>query len=257
MGHEIHITKGPGFGAAGGDPITDAQWTEVVGTHDAIEVRKPGSRFGRLGGRPLVFNAGLIAATSPDEAAMAMLQTIARSLEARLFGEDGTEYGLGVLGAVRSRLRTAFPRLDTSPLAEDAAASLQRVADGDPTGDRAVLEQAVDACAALEGAAAEIGLSYLIVRAVEAGGQPPASSTSVAAALVPRAPKRLDTFRRAPTEAWVAEVEALAKLMASRPGHYVVRKCPQCGAKNRVVLFAPQGRRATCGKCKTALGEAI
>jgi hypothetical protein len=184
-----------------------------------------------------------------------MLRTIAESLEARVFGEDGLEYGVDILGEVRAVLATGLPELDTSMLTDRIAQQLATVGAGDPTVAETVRKQAVIDCSRLEGPLAEVGLSYLACRAVESGGKPPATSTCVAAHLTRHASWRLARFRSEPTAGWVAEVEALAKLVAKKPGAYVVAACHKCGAKNRLPLFPPPDKQPKCGRCKTLLAE--
>jgi hypothetical protein len=38
----------------------------------------------------------------------------------------------------------------------------------------------------------------------------------------------------------------------TRPPHFI-RACADCGAKNRVPLFPPDGQRPKCGRCKTEI----
>lgn len=250
MSHEIHLTRGPGFGAPGEQPLTPADWEALGSAHPELVLTRPGSKFGRIGGRPVVFNAGIISVTSPDEASFAVLRTIAGSSRARIFGEDGLEYGLGTLEDVRCKIDEAFADLDATTLGSKRSQQLADVSDGGGCTSADQLRGAVGDCCQLEGASAEAALAYLCSRAVEAGGDPPATSTVVAAHLVHHAPARLQAFRSEPTDGWVAEVEALAKLLVAKPGAYVIRKCHQCGTKNRRPLFAPEDQQPKCGRCK-------
>lgn len=86
-----------------------------------------------------------------------------------------------------------------------------------------------------------------------AEAQPAPPPTCAAAHLFRHDPARVDGFRRPPTSEWVAELEKLAKQVEKKPGAYVLRRCHECGAVNRIALFPPPQQQAKCGGCKTAL----
>jgi hypothetical protein len=253
MGHEIHVTRGEGFGVAGARPITAEEWQEIVGSQPALVVSKPGSMFARLGARPVVFNAGVIAATSPGHAELEVLRSIATALGARLFGEDGSELGLSPLTEVRRVVHKAFPGLDVSALTEPIAHDLGIVADGDPVVPREDRQRALQACCDLDAAPAKAALAYLLCRAVQSGGRPAPTLTCAAAHLLRHDAARLEGLRRVPTKAWVEELERLAKQVEKKPGQYVIRRCHACGASNRIPLFAPAEQQPKCGGCKAYL----
>jgi hypothetical protein len=253
MGHEVHVTRGARFGDAGAEPITAEQWRAVVASQAAITAKGEPSSFARLHGRPIVFNAGLIAVTSPDAESFATLQAIAHELRARIFGEDGVEYTGSVQGEVHRTITAAFADLDVSGLGESTARELALVSDNDPAVAPSTRHKALAHCCQLTGAEARLGLAYLLCRAVESGGDPAPTLTCAAAHLLRHDPTRLDSFRDEPTQAFSEEVAALAGLLEKKPGLYVIRKCHPCGAKNRLPLFAPADRRPKCGRCKTLL----
>lgn len=253
MGHEVHVTRGARFGDAGAEPITPQQWHAVVASQPALSVKSEQSSFARLHGRPIVFNAGLISVTSPDAEAFATLQSIAQELGARIFGEDGVEYTGSVLDEVRRTIADAFDDLDVSGLGESTARELALVSDNDPSVAASTRHKALVHCCQLTGADAKLGLAYLLCRAVESGGDPAPTLTCAAAHLLRHDPRRLESFRSEPTQAFSEEVAALAEHVDKKPGLYLIRKCHQCGAKNRLALFAPPDRRPKCGRCKTLL----
>lgn len=95
MSREIHLTRGAGFEDGGAEPLSQADWDGIVQTSEAIVVRKAGSRLGRLHGQPIVFNAGVIAVTTPTLACIDTLAVIASAHDARLFGEGDHQLHTG------------------------------------------------------------------------------------------------------------------------------------------------------------------
>jgi hypothetical protein len=251
MGHEVHVTRGGGFGVAGTRPITIEEWREIVTSQTAIVVPSSGSDVAVLGGRPVVFDAGVIATTSPDAAGLAVLRSIATALGARLFGEDGTELGLSAATEVQRVIAVAYPGLDTDVICEELAQVLFDVAE--PVLPQAQQRAALKACCGLTGSQAKAALAYLCCRAVESRGQPMPTLTCAAAHLLHCDPALVDGLRGPPTTAWIDELERLAIHVQNRPGHYVIRRCHACGSRNRITLFEPPDRHPRCGRCKALL----
>ncbi len=250
MGHEIHITRGERFGDAGSNPITAQQWQDLASSTTEIEQSAGAGNFARLHGRPLVFNQGLIAAASAQRESFETLRKIAARLDARLFGEDGVELGLSAATEVRTTFATAFASPDASALADADALNLVILADiSSPPETR---RTAAESTTQLQGDAAKVALGYLICRAIEASGKPSATLTTVCAHLLRWDPARIDSFRiKHPTKAWVKELETLAKQVDKKPGLYVLRKCHECKATNRIALLSQ--KQPKCGRCKTLL----
>jgi hypothetical protein len=157
------------------------------------------------------------------------------------------------LTEVRRVIAAAFAGLDTTALTDALAQQLFVVADGDPAVPREQRRKALEACCALEGSAAKAALAYLLCRAVESAGDPAPTLTCAAAHLLHHDPARVEGLRRAPTKAWVDELERLANQIQKKPGLYVIRRCHACGASNRIPLFAAEDRHPKCGSCKTHL----
>lgn len=249
MSYEIHITRGGKFGSPGPDPITLQQWCQQVAACTEFAGKKA-SAFARLGGRPVVFNNGLVAATAPGTAELRTLTALATELRARLFGEDGTEYGFPNHDEVVLTILAVYPQLNTSSLTDSAAADLINVARpcAADLGREALL-----ACRDLDGATAVAGLAYLLCRAVDSGGRPEPAVTCAVAHLLRHKPALLAGLQGENHKAWVTEVERLAKQVEKSPGSYVLRRCHDCNATNRIRLFTGTDQQPTCGRCKASL----
>lgn len=247
VSYEIQATRGDSFGQSGGNPISETEWQRVV-AHSAI-IEENGVT--RIGSRPIQFSEGIISIRSPSKAELAALEAIAASLNARLFGEDGSEVGASAHSDVLATLHQAFPDLDTSVLTAAIARDLVDVTD--PTLPAEQLREALVRCRRLEGDLARTAFAYLLCRAVECAGTPAPTLTCLAAYLYPVQPALVDPFRAEPTASWVVELEQLAGQLQKKPGNYVIRPCHRCAAKNRIALFPPAGHHPRCGACKTPL----
>lgn len=247
MSYEVHITRGEAFADPGGDPITLDQWRRVVAeaaSFAGADTALHGPDSAMLGGTLLQWSDGIVSARSPRN--LDALASLSAALGARMFGEDGSELGLGARDEVLRTLERGFPKVAASSLSRAACQDLVRV--GDPLVPAAERRSALGAIVGLLGDAGRASLAYLACRAVECSGDPVEEVTEASAALLHLDPALLDGLRAPPTEAWVIAVHQRAK-RAREPR---VVTC-SCGQQNRVPASVPPGKRPRCGQCKSPL----
>lgn len=98
MGYYVYITKADHPIRSKDEPITTAEWKNVVksdptlifegrGTRSVIWMDDLGDEQGRM-----VFGNGRVLAKNPSDAMIQKMKTLARSLSANVHGDDGTVY---------------------------------------------------------------------------------------------------------------------------------------------------------------------